>query len=419
MTIFFLGLSGLFLLVALGQVAAVWPYLRYVARYRTPAVAEQDLPRAAIVLALRGADPFIEQCLHQLAIQDYPRYQVRVVVDNPNDTSLPAVEKWRAAHPELEVVIDFLREPGVDCTLYCSSLHQAVSSLDEEIQIVAFANADTMPHRQWLRSLAAPLVQPGVGAVTGNRWYLPQSGKWGTLVRYVQNSSAIVAMRMLGLLWGGSLAIKRSVFASPLFLHRLRHACCEDHAIHEALQANNERVVFTPAVIMVNREDCTLPSGFRFMRRQLSWTRIYHPSWNSLFLQATAAAVVCLVAYVACGVAAALGQWSLLGYVAASVGVLFVVNLLILWRTHAVVMQRVRVEQGDVGHFSWKLLPKLLLAVPLTLYVHIAAVYSACWMRQVEWRGIRYAVVMPRGVKLLAYQPYQPSPGGQQEKLSL
>jgi glycosyl transferase family 21 len=340
-------------------------------------------------------------------------------VDNPQDKALPAVEKWRKAHPELPVVIDFLRAPGDDCTLYCSALHQAIASLDPEIEIVAFANADTMPHPQWLRALAAPLTLPAVGAVTGNRWYLPQSDKWGTLVRYVQNASALVVMYLLNLLWGGSLAIKRSIFANPLFLHRLRHVCCEDQAIHEALRANHERVFFTPAVLMVNREECTLPWGFRFMRRQLAWMCLSHQRWHELVVHAGLLAVVGLLTPVAGGVALALRQWMSLGWLLAGVGAFFAVNLFTLWRTHVVVMQRVQTEQGDVGHLPLWLLPKLFVAMPMTLYVHLAAVFSACWLRQVEWRGIRYTVVSPRSIKLVAYQPYQQAAGAQQEKLSL
>src|SRR5436190_15098347 len=139
MTILCLTIGGAFVLFSLGQLALVYRYLTYVTRYRTPQVADADLPRAAIVLALRGTDPFIEQCLERLATQRYPRYELRLVVDSPEDTAMDAVTKWRLAHPELEVTVDFLNEPGRDCTLYCSSLHQAVSSLPPEVEIVAFA----------------------------------------------------------------------------------------------------------------------------------------------------------------------------------------------------------------------------------------------------------------------------------------
>jgi cellulose synthase/poly-beta-1,6-N-acetylglucosamine synthase-like glycosyltransferase len=419
MTTVFLVMGGLFVLLAIVQVAIVWPYLRYVARYETPEVADENLPHAAIVMALRGADPFIKQCLNQLSDQNYPSYQVQLVVDNPRDTALPAVEEWQAAHPELKVVVDFLRDPGRDCTLYCSSLHQGVTALGPEVEIVAFANADTMPHANWLRSLVAPLLAPGVGAVTGNRWYLPQSGKWGSLVRYVQNASAIVGMHLMGLIWGGSLALKRSVFTSPVFLHRLRNACCEDHAIYETLKANREKLVFTPAVLMVNREECTLPSGFRFIRRQLGWTRIYHPSWNQLVVHTVITTAVVAATY-ALGIAAIIrGQWQELGWMLGGLAIFFAAHVLTLWWTHAVVMRRVRAEQGDAGRLPLWLLPKLFIAIPLTLYVHIATVFSAAWMRQVEWRGIRYEFVSPRSIRLVAYQPYQQTPAPLQENLSL
>jgi cellulose synthase/poly-beta-1,6-N-acetylglucosamine synthase-like glycosyltransferase len=329
------------------------------------------------------------------------------------------VNEWRAAYPSLKVHVDYLRDPGADCTLYCSSLHQAVSSLGPEVKLVAFANADTMPHPNWLRLLAAPFSQPGVGAVTGNRWYLPQVGKWGSLVRYVQNASAIVGMHYMGLAWGGSLALARSVFASPVFLHRLRNACCEDHAMHEALKANGERLVFTPAVIMVNREECTLPSGFRFIRRQLGWTRIYHPSWNGLLVHTVITTAVVAATY-GFGIAGIVrGVWQPLGWMLGGLAVFFAAHALTLWQTHAAVMRRVRAEQDDVDTFPLWLLPKLMLAMVLTLYVHIATVFSAACIRRVEWRGIHYEFVSPRGVRLVAYRPYQQATTPLKENLSL
>jgi hypothetical protein len=402
-------LGAALLMLSAAQVALVLPYLRRVSEFETPNVADEELPAAAIVLALRGADPFIEECLHRLSIQEYPRYRVRVVVDHPQDDAMKAVEEWRRTHSESNVVVEFLRDPSPDSTLYCSSLRQAISSLDPEVEVVAFANADTMPHPLWLRSLASPLTLPGVGAVTGHRWYLPTTGMWGSLVRYVQNSSALVVMDQLKLdmLWGGSLAIRRYVFGSPIFMERLREACCEDQAIHETLLANNERVFPSLAVLMVNREECTFGWAYRFLRRQLLWTRLYHPRWNELVLQAGLMAALGAVVPIACALALRQEAWTSLVWLLVGIGALLAANLFSLSRTHTVVMKRVRAEQGDVGRLPLRLLPKLLLALPLTAYVYSAAVLSARWLRQVEWRGIRYDVTSHRRIRLVAYEPYR------------
>ena len=96
---------------------------------------------------------------------DYPRFVLRVIVDSPEDAAWDRVERWAASHPELPIAIDFLRNPFPTCTLYCSAIHQAVRGLDESIEAIVFANADTMPHPGWLRSLAAPLADERIGAV--------------------------------------------------------------------------------------------------------------------------------------------------------------------------------------------------------------------------------------------------------------
>ena len=47
---------------------------------------------------------------------------------------------------------------------------------------------------------------------------------------------------------------------------RRRSACCEDHAIYETLKANGERLLFTPAVLMVNGVLLTLIALFFLIR---------------------------------------------------------------------------------------------------------------------------------------------------------
>src|SRR5262245_60372909 len=62
-------------------------------RNRPPALlADPRCPKAAVILCLRGADPSLSDCLQAIASQDYPNYEVRVVVDCHED---PA---WNVAH---------------------------------------------------------------------------------------------------------------------------------------------------------------------------------------------------------------------------------------------------------------------------------------------------------------------------------
>ena len=60
--------------------AVAWGYFAYrAAKGFTP---PQPLPEIAVLLPLRGADPSLEACLKGLLAQDYPTYQIHIVIDS-------------------------------------------------------------------------------------------------------------------------------------------------------------------------------------------------------------------------------------------------------------------------------------------------------------------------------------------------
>ncbi len=420
MTALAIFLFAAFVLASFGQILFAWIYSRRVRDYRVAEVPEDRLPKAAVILCLRGADPFLEECLERVAQQDYPRFVVRVIVDGPEDPARGPVERWAVRHPELPVSIEFLREPFPTCTLYCSSIYQAVGGLDELIEAVAFVNADTLPHPAWLRSLVVPLLDERIGAVTGNRWYVPAVGKMGSLVRCVQNASMVLVMYFLNLTWGGSLSLKRAVFGHPDFFQKLRRASCEDHAIREVLKLTGLKVVFSPAVMMVNREECDLGSGFHFLRRQVLWTRLYHEGWSAVIEQACLVAAFIAAAVACFWTGVAFRQWAASGWVLGGSLVALLANLMLLGLLQRTIGRRVEADQGEpMAGFRGMSLAKLAAAAPLALFVYLAAVFSAARARRVNWRGISYQVVPPDGVRLIEYREYRQPRAAATQRLSL
>ncbi len=329
-------------------------------------------------------------------------------MDGPDDPARGRVEAWVARYRELPVSVEFLKNPFATCTLYCSSIHQAVRGLDESIEAIAFVNADTIVHPDWLRALVAPLLDERIGAVTGNRWYSPAAGRMGSLVRYVQNATAVLVMYFLDLTWGGSLAIKRQVFGHPRFLDQLRVSSCEDCAVHTVLKDTGLRLSFSPAVMMVNREECDVGNAFRFIRRQMVWTRLYHAGWTLVVRGTVLAAAAVLVATVTFWTAVALGRWAVTGWILGGTMVLILANLALVALLHRVVGRRVAQEQGEaLGRIPVSAFPKLLLALPLSFFVYLGAILSASVVRRIDWRGVLYQVIPPTGVRLIEYRKFQ------------
>ncbi len=392
-----------------------------------------DWPQAVCVLCLRGCDPFLKACLQGLLRQEYPHYDVIIIVDHPEDPawpvirevlaehglqSDPAVGRWmRSLRPvgPARVQVDIRRQLPEESSLKCACLAQVAEQLREEpYEVVALLDADTLPHASWLRELVAPLRQAEIGVASGNRWYMPEEPTWGSLVRYVWNAGAVVQMFWNHFTWGGSVALKREVFCDPRLIDRWRRSLSSDTVIFDVVCRRKLKTAFVPRLLMVNRESCTLRQFFPWVVRQLVVGRLYHPGWPVVLGHGLGSAAVVLAALAVMIVAAVRGQTGaatallagLLGYWAAA-GLI----LSALERAVAGVV-RLRGEAADWlrGKVWWR----FWLAIPLTQLIYPLALLKAIWVRRVGWRGVVYRIE-GRTVHLEEYQPYRPVslPGGQ------
>lgn len=130
-------------------------------------------------------------------------------------------------------------------------------------------------------SLAAGCGQVGVGAVSGNRWYEPaQGGFQGSgpgMVRVIWNGGALVLMTLLGIPWGGSLAIRRELIEPSGWRQVLATSLCEDTALPKRLARVGSSYQFRPELIALDRDDSIrLRPLVRWIARQLLTARLHH-----------------------------------------------------------------------------------------------------------------------------------------------
>lgn len=367
---------------------------------------DEKLPRAAVILCLRGADPFLPKCLKALLKQNYPDYELQIVVDSYKDPAwemvTQTVEKEAAKH----VKISSLVVPRLTCSLKCSALVQAVSNLDDNREVVVLVDADTVVHPNWLRELVSPLADPQVGATTGNRWFLPQGKYWGSVVRYIWNVAAVIQMHFYRIPWGGSLAIKTKVFRRTQLLKKWEQAFNEDTMLKHILQQQGLRVEFVPSIIMVNREETDLKSFLRWVQRQLLCSRLYHTSWNAIAIHGILTAVIPTIAIVLSLITGLNGQLTAIAYISSGLAIYVLTQILCLIILESQVRGIVKPKGEILPSIDAATAFKVLLALPLTQIVYTFALTSAMFMQQVKWRGITYQIKGPWDVKLVEYQPY-------------
>ena len=399
--IILLGLAGL----ALFETYFTSVFIKSFRQNKRDVYRDNELPKVAIALCLRGADPFLSKCLEALSNQNYPEYEIRIVVDSKSD---PAWDIATETLLKTDVPVDIspLRIRRDTCSLKCSALIQAVSELESDCEIIALVDADTIPHPNWLRELVNPLKNCQVGLTTGNRWYVSGT-QWGTICRYIWNVAAVGQMHLYRIPWGGSLAIRTELVRQAQLIERWEQAFCEDTMLRQVLQEENLQIESVASLMMVNREECTLPNFRRWVSRQLLNTKLYHPGWNAISVYGTITFIIPASAALSMAIALFTERWFSAVVLGDSLLVYFTLLLVLIDQWQQAVQKKLMLRGESLPTGSITTFLKLIVALPLTQLVCAIALWQAMLTQQVEWRGITYRVKGPWEIELLEYFPYQ------------
>jgi hypothetical protein len=126
---------------------------------RRLAESPSKFPPASVIVPVKGPDEGLSENLAALAALDYPDYELIVCARSAGD--IPPVVLPRRA----KIVLAEGADP--DTGEKIQNLLAAVRAVRKGSRILAFADSDGRPSPGWLRALAAPLAEEGVGASTG------------------------------------------------------------------------------------------------------------------------------------------------------------------------------------------------------------------------------------------------------------
>ncbi|WP_193198697.1 glycosyltransferase [Nostoc sp. MG11] len=381
----------------------IW-YLRLSQKNLLP---DDQLPKTAVILCLRGADPFLPNCLRSLLKQNYPNYDLKLIVDSHEDPAWKIASNTITEQGATNVQISPLRIVRNNCSLKCSSLVQAVRELDDSYKVVALVDADTIVHPNWLRELVSPLADAKVGATTGNRWYVPTGKHWGSLVRYIGNVSTVVQMFLFQIPWGGTLAVKTEVLHQTGLLDKWAQALGEDLMIHKALKKQGLQVKFVPSLLIVNREESDLPSLLDHLKRLMVCSRLYHPQWLALVSEAVSSILFPTTVIVLFLESLLETQWETAALLFQSYSIYTIGLLLLMLIVERGIQQVIRLNDQPMTELSAVTIIKMLIGIPLTQWVYGLALVSSLWISTVTWRGVSYRVKGPWNIRLVEYRPYQ------------
>ena len=363
---------------------------------------------AVIVLSVRGTDPQLQPAVSALLNQDFRAYSILVVVDNKRDPAWTLLQEIKARLDfENRMKIVPLDNARSTCSLKCSSLIQAVEMLPQKTRWVAFVDADVVTHETWLADVLGPLSNAGVAVVTGNQWFEPPTPITnGALLRSIWNAGALVPTILLKHPWAGTMAVRYEDLVVSSLLDDWKVTIVDDGPVAKFAKQMGGKVVVNPALLMVNRDDCSWRFSMDWIARMLTWSKIYESTFPLTVLHALISVVLAIGVDI-CLIVALLSLDT--SMILASVGTLVTAAVLSVV-SYAMVRNAV---STSLQQRNLKGLPPLPIDVlgkiaflmgPVQL-CYLAGCFKAMFAKVVKWRGIEYRLY-GKTVSMVEYVPW-------------
>ena len=386
---------------------AVWEVLPTLRRVRRADVRRTaDAPRTQVILSLKGLDPFLDRCLDRLASQDYPNYQVTVVVDSREDPSWEQAQAAQRSFGSSLIDLKVRTHRSQQCTRKLSNLLTAFDALPPEVEIIALCDGDAVVHESWLSELVEGLRDEELAAVGANRWYSPTTFDIATLSRHYWNALAVPSTHQHLILWAGSLAIRRSIIDEPAFRAAFARGFADDTVIARYLHDTCRKSRLLDGTYIVNSETTSIAGYWNFLVRQMLCVRIHHPRWTPIFLHS----LLLALASALLAVSALSGAWT-----AFAIGfggeVIYGLTLLGLLSLYDRKLRQTFPERQSL-HVPISL-RRALMAIPALLFtsvVYPAATITAAWTRKHVWRGVEYNLERGRVITSIDRNEQAPIP---------
>ena len=368
--------------------------------------------RAAIFLAVRGSDPSFRNCIQSLLSQDYEDFEIHVIVDDQTDPAWNIVKEFQGKVADGKLIVNKLPAPQMTCGLKCSALNYGITKVSSAVRYFAFVDSDVVVYSTWLSELLAPLADETIGVTTGNQWFEPDSSRIGSLLRSVWHAGAIVPTIMYSNPWAGSIAMRRADFETAGLAELWTSSIVDDGPVREAFAGIGKRIELVSAVTLINRESCSARYTAQYVRRMLTWSKLYEGTYGRTAIHAVITGVLLagtILLTLASSMTAIAGQneeWttSTAGLIA------IVVGMLLTYAGFSIVRQpiaRLHTSRGiPLNPIRFGRALMLLVLMPVTQLLYVCSLVSALFAKQVRWRDATYEVNSKSDVRLLSYEPF-------------
>jgi cellulose synthase/poly-beta-1,6-N-acetylglucosamine synthase-like glycosyltransferase len=349
--------------------------------------------KTVLIVPMRGLPVHFAEMWCGISAQSYRSFRVVFAVESTTDPAY-AVLRGLEDGPLREIVV---AGPTKKRSQKIHNMLAALASLNDDDAVVVFADADIVPHSDWLARLMKWQNDKNCDVVSGYRWLLPADDRWATAFVCVINSSAATAARGLrpfGVVWGGSMVMHRNAIAGLELEKYWDRAVLDDLSLTRAVRAHGGRVHCPRDALVPSPVSYSWKDAVAFGRRQYLLIRIYAPWHWALIAATTTLPLAGWIAALPLAVNGAVG----------AISVIVAANVLDQLRAHF----RRRVPQK-----LWNLDITDRVAcldrwgTPIWLLVNAVVVWSTLFGRRITWAGRSY-VVNGRGQVLGIESAHEP-----------
>jgi len=217
-----------------------------------PRIPKRGWPAATILKPVHGLEKNLEKNLRSACVQDYPKYQVVLSVQDENDPAIPLLRTLQSEYgsERVTVVIDH-RQVGTNGKI--NNLIGGLAHARHEILVISDSDVHVGP--DYLKAIVAPLDDPDIGFVC-TFFKATSAGSWfekmelltmnacffpDTVFAYVTKTAKFCI--------GSSVSFRRSTLQSIGGLESLADYLVEDYEMGRRIWEQGKRAEVVPYVV--------------------------------------------------------------------------------------------------------------------------------------------------------------------------
>jgi ceramide glucosyltransferase len=329
-------------------------------------------PPLSLIKPLHGAEPGLEEHLATFFAQDYPAYEILFCARSADDAGLNLARRVAAKYPEIPA--QFLSTEGhpdyINAKVASMEKMEAAAAHD----ILVISDSDVRVTPDYLRAVALPFADPGVGGMTCiYRGVAAEGGLWarieavGMSVEMTAGVLAASAVEGMQFVLGPTMAFRRATIRRMGGFKVTADYCADDFILGNETYKQGEKVVLSHHSIdhvVINE------SFLSSMKHQVRWmksTRFSRPKGHF------GTAITFSLPY---GILALIGA-AALGHTQLGVAIF-------AWSLFTRVVLAIAVGRMVARDSSWF---SLLVLYPVRDLMGIGLWAASYWGRQILWRG--------------------------------